>query len=505
MPTNTPLQPLSSLLSAAAALAVAWLGFAAIGMAADSPQNRYNVLLIAIDDLRPELGCYGSTVAQTPHLDRLAAEGVLFTRHYAMVPTCGASRYAMLTGRSPAQSGVRAGNDGFSQGPAKLRTTALDGAQTLPELFRRSGYHTVCLGKISHSPDGRLFAYNGKGSGADELPNAWDELATPFGPWQRGWGVFFAYEGGRHREDGKGHRDLMEFTAKRDRDLPDGMLANAAIQQLEKAAKLGKSAKPFFLGLGFIKPHLPFVAPKQDWDAFAQVAIPPPDSPAKTASPYWHASNEFYGYDFPFEKSRPLAAAARDQSRRAYFACVRYVDRQAGKVLDALDRLGLRDNTIVVVWGDHGWHLGEQQIWGKHSPFERSCRSTFMLRTPGLGGTGVTTNALVEATDIYPTLLDLCNPQFQKTAFPLDGKSLRPLLSGTPAASIHDAAVSFNGAAVSVRSPSHRLIARTEGGTPQDIELYDLTESLDSSENVAAQQPEVVRELLKQIPAANPK
>lgn len=287
---------------------------------ADEPgENLYNVLFIAIDDLRPELGCYGSEMAQTPQLDRLASEGVLFSRHYAMVPTCGASRYAMLTGRSPWRSGATAGNAVFSKGRTALSRTELAGAQTMPELFRRSGYRTTCLGKISHSPDGRLFSQNGQGDGAVELPNAWDELPTPFGPWERGWGAFFAYEGGRHREDGKGHRDLMEFTAGRDEDLPDGLIANEAIKQLKKARDSGQ---PFFMGVGFYKPHLPFVATQKDWDAFEGVDIPPPHSPEKIDSPYWHRSGEFYKYNAPFEKTRPLSEEAQTRSRRAYFACV---------------------------------------------------------------------------------------------------------------------------------------------------------------------------------------
>ena len=469
--------------------------FVAVSLDAAEPSaNRYNVLFIAIDDLRPELGCYGVKAAQTPHLDRFAERAVRFDRHYVQVATCGASRYALLTGRSPANTGVTRQNNALFQGQSALNSQQQPGAQSLPELFQRSGYRTVCLGKISHTADGRVFHYNDQGDGRHELPHAWDELATPFGPWKRGWGVFFAYAGGQHREDGSGRQDLMEFTAKRDDDLPDGMMATAAIGQLRKLKDAGQ---PFFLGLGFFKPHLPFVAPKQDWHALENVDIPTADT-GKIDSPYWHASGEFYRYDMPFEKTRPLSPEARLTARRAYYACVRYVDRQAGRVLSELEKLGLDKNTIVVIWGDHGWHLGEQQIWAKHTPFERANRSVLLIRVPGIADRGRTSSALVETLDLYPTLIDLCRPKFQKTQWPLDGKSLVPILSGE-ADVIREAAVSYWADAVSVRSATHRLVM-SRNQNPPHTALYDLSRDLDSRENIAESHPDLVRKLRKLIP-----
>ena len=464
--------------------------------------NRYNVLFIAIDDLRPELGCYGVKEAQSPNLDRLAQSGMAFSRQYAVVPTCGASRYALLTGRSPSHSGVTASNEALYQGKAALSPTQLPGAQTMPELFRRSGYQTVNIGKISHTADGRVYAYNGAGDGRPELPNAWDALPTPFGAWQRGWGIFFAYEGGKHREDGQGHNALMEFTAKNDDDLPDGQMAREAIAQL-KGFK--QSGKPFFLGLGFFKPHLPFVAPKQDWDAFEGKPIPLPNSPLKPAAPYWHPSAEFYKYSLPFAKKQPLDDDAARTARRAYLACVRYTDRQVGKVLDALKAEGLDKNTIVVVWGDHGWHLGEQQIWGKHSPFERAVRSTLIVRAPGVGPTGKVSDALIENDDLYPTLTELCQPSFTQTHYPLDGKSFAPVLTGKQR-TVRDSAISYWQDAVTVRTATHRLIARRTKDPENlgftDIALYDLTKDLDSTENLADTNPSLRDALLKTLQTA---
>jgi len=163
-----------------------------------------NVLFIAVDDLRPDLGCYGVSYAQSPNMDRLASRGMVFRNHFVQVPTCGASRYAMLTGRSPAVTGFTSGNSGFYSGSSALSAEIFPGAQSIPELFKRSGYSTILIGKISHTADGRVYSYNGEGDGRDEVPNAWTEMSTPYGSWKRGWGVFFAYANGIHREDGNG-------------------------------------------------------------------------------------------------------------------------------------------------------------------------------------------------------------------------------------------------------------------------------------------------------------
>lgn len=433
--------------------------------------NRYNVLFIAVDDLRPELGCYGADYAQTPSMDKLASTGMLFNRHYVQVATCHSSRLSMLTGRSP--------------GAGKRKSQ--EGARFIPELFRRSGYHTTCIGKISHSPDGRKFQYNGTGNGEMELPNAWDSLPTPFGAWKRGWGTFFAYADGKHREDGQGHKDLMQFTVEKDSDLPDGLMADTAVETLRNYKASGQR---FFLGLGFFKPHLPFVAPKQDWEAFSNVKIPAAPE-GKIDSEFWHRSGEFYKYKAPHEKTRPLSLEATNQSRRAYLACVRYTDRQVGKVLNALQELGLDEDTVVVLWGDHGWHLGEQEIWGKHSPFERANRSVLIIRIPGMKTAGVKTDAIVESLDLFPTLIELCKPSFNKTENLLDGESLVPLLR-TGVGNQEDVAISYWNDAISVRDQTHRLIFNKKTKVSK---LYDLSVDSDNSVNSADKFPEIVNRL----------
>ena len=467
--------------------------FAGRAEAADSP----NVLFIAIDDLRTELGCYGLDYVDSPNLDRLASEGTLFTNHFVQVATCGASRYALLTGRSPASSGAM-GNEAMYSGKTALNPTQLSGAQSMPELFRRSGYHTELIGKISHTADGRVYAYNGSGDGRDEIPHAWDEKQTPFGAWERGWGIFFAYGQGRHREDGNNNKDLMEFAVENDDDLPDGLMASTAISRLKQ---LSSSDKPFFMGLGFFKPHLPFVAPKQDWEAFANRDIPGPSAPEKPESSHWHNSGEFYKYASQMEKTRPLSAVDAITARRAYLACVRYVDRQVGRVLQALKENGLDDNTIVVVWGDHGWHLGESAIWGKHTPFERANHSALIVKAPGVSRPGQTCSALVETIDLFPTLVDLCKTEFAQTHHPLDGVSLKPLLTGE-ADSVKPVAISYWRDSVSIRDTDFRLIVQSKKAKQQEpsIELYDLRNSPDPVQNIAETQREHVARLLKFMP-----
>jgi len=467
-----------------------------VGKSSCEAEIHPNVLFIAIDDLRTELGCYGHQYVNSPHLDQLANEGTLFTRHFVQVATCGASRYALLTGRSPANSRAFK-NAAMYSSPTALLPHQQPGAQSMPELFRRSGYHTTLIGKISHTADGRVYAYDGSGSGRDEIPHAWSEKATPLGPWKRGWGIFFAYENGRHREDGNGNKDLMEFTAESDEELPDGMMATTAIQKLKQ---FGQSEQPFFLGLGFFKPHLPFVATRQDWEYFKDREVPAPDNPAPVDSPHWHKSGEFYKYDSPFNKTRPLATDDAITARKAYLACVRYTDRQVGRVLQALQESGLADNTIVVVWGDHGWHLGESALWGKHTPFERANHSTLIIRAPGVSRPGVHCDALVESVDIYPTLLDLCQPAFTQTTHRLDGISMRPLLDGSRH-EIKPVATSFWRNTISVRDATHRLIVRRDkSGQVVDQELYDVRQSPDPITNLATTAPAIVKQLSVHLP-----
>ena len=462
----------------------------------EKKHNRYNVLFIAVDDLRPELGCYGVDYVDTPSIDKLASTGITFKQHFVMMPTCGASRYALLTGRDSMNSGGT-NNGSFYGGKAALKPTQLPGAQTLPELFNRSGYHTVLIGKISHTADGKVTSYNGKGDKRPELPHAWDDFATPYGPWKRGWGVFFAYADGKHREDGGGHRDLMEFVVEKDTDLPDGLMADVAI---EKFKELKDKDEPFFMGLGFFKPHLPFVAPKQDWDAVAKWDVPPPVMPQRTETAYYNGGNgEFYGYKMAWEKTKPLAPEAAMQAKRGYLACVRYVDRQIGKVLDALEKEGLADNTVVVLWGDHGWFLGETAMWAKHTTLETALHSPLIIRAPGIGKPGDRTDALASTIDIYPTLVDLCKPAFTKTQHPLDGVSLMPVIENK-VGGVRIAVPGYWRGATTYRTDDKRVIAKkNKNGAWTNIELYDLSKKNGAFIDLAKDNQDEAKKLLANL------
>ncbi len=468
----------SKLLVCLSAFSVVTAGYAA----EPSGANRYNVLFIAVDDLRDDLNCFGSDWVESPNIDRLANNGLSFTNHHVQVATCGASRFAMLTGLSPATSKMQ-GNNAF-----KTLARESDRAQTLPEVFRRSGYKTASIGKVSHSTDGKEFAYNGKGDGRDELPNAWDELPTEYGEWQRGWGLMFGYHGGVHREDGSGHKDLMEFVAEEDSELPDGLIADVAIKQLQKWKD-----ERFFIGVGFIKPHLPFVATKGDWDAFKDKDIPLAPRQEHTDANYWHKSHEFFKYDAPYDDENPLSEENQLMNRRAYYACVRYVDRQIGRVLNELETLGLADETIVVLWGDHGWCLGDLQMWGKHSPYEEANRSPLIVRVPGYDSKVI--DSPVETIDIFPSLLELCQPKDTATARPLDGVSFAQ--SAKTGKASRELAISYWARSISVRDDSFRLILDRDRKKP--AELYKIQADGSSGRNIASTNPERIQSILTKM------
>ena len=489
---------------AAGALLASFAGSQAVGSQEDPATPRpKNVLFIAVDDLRPEIGCYGSKAARTPHLDAFAGTALRFDQHYVQAPSCGPSRYALLTGRSPAASGAL-GNGALYSGSTQLLAESTKGSQSLPEAFRRGGYRTVCIGKISHTPDGRVYAYNGQGDGRPELPNAWDELATPFGPWLRGWGTFFAYAGGAHREDGKGHSALTEFTAKSDTELPDGLMAEAAAKKLRE---LKERDEPFFLGLGFFKPHLPFVAPSADWDAMQGVEINAPDELTEFKVPSTHGSGEFKRYQSPWfegpDKKLPLTDAEAIEARRAYLTCVRYVDRQVGVVLAALEAEGLAESTIVVVWGDHGWHLGESGVWGKHTMLDRSLRSVLMVRAPGVTKPGTETRSLASSIDLAPTLLGLCDLGDAPMAAPLDGVDLSPILRD-PTQTVRTETAAYYGSSKAmwgtIRTERHRLIARRKEGVWTNPRVFDCAAAQDPVAASEVTSDEIKAALMAKLP-----
>lgn len=456
--------------------AIAAIFMAPLLRAADRP----NVLFIAVDDLRPWLGCYETELKVSPNIDRLAASGRLFTRHYVQVPTCGASRCALMFGRYAGRLPGDAGNEAIQ------RTAANQPHLSLPALFRTNGYRTISVGKITHYPGGR----GGKGwqDGPEELPGAWDICTMPTGPWKTPEAAMHGYAGGVPRSKGAQKSPLTEFVEGDDKTYPDGWIEEEAVARLEEAAGTGK---PFFLAAGFIKPHLPFVAPASYGKDLGSIQVQLPKAIAKPDFPTtWHASSEFRQYRFdqgdPFQS--PEAAEAY---RRAYLACIRYTDAQIGKLLSALERSGAAKNTVVVLWGDHGWLHGEHGIWGKHCLFEEALRSPLIIRVPGLKGAGEKSEQIVETIDLFPTLADLAGIAAPGS---LDGKSLQPLLENPESAS-DGLAIGAWQDKITIRNDRFRMIISRKNA--DYLELYDHQKDPGEQSNVAKENPENVASLLK--------
>ncbi len=282
--------------------------------------------------------------------------------------------------------------------------------------------------------------------------------------------------------------DVFQSVPGPDTIYPDGLITDESLRQLDLLTRAG-SDPPFFLAVGLIRPHLPFGAPAQYLELYADAALPPIPHPEKPAGrTTWHASGEFMKYN-RWNRNPNEDPEFAKRVRQHYAACVSYADAQVGQILQRLDEAGLRKNTIVVLWGDHGWHLGEHGIWGKHSLFEESLRSPLIIRCPGINQPGMATSSMVESIDIFPTLCDLAGLPQPKFA---DGISLRPLLQ-SPDAAGHPA-VSSHGART-IRTDTHRLIVHADGY----VELYDHSLPDAETRNVAAEDPERVRRMLSRL------
>ncbi len=456
---------------------------------AHSAERQMNVLLLCIDDLRPELNCFGKEYIHSPNIDDLASRGRAFQHHYVQAPTCGASRFALLTGRyGPASNNALFGR------AKQLKDTPDSVFPSMPAWFRQHGYTTVSVGKVSHHPGGR----GGADWDADdqpEMPLSWDRHLLPAGPWQHPRGAMHGLANGQIRTNNSKQMDVFQSVEGLDSIYPDGLITDEALQQLDQLAKRAAS-KPFFLAVGIIRPHLPFGAPAKYMQHYRDVELPPIPHPTKpNGRTTWHGSGEFMKYN-RWQRNPNDDAGFALEVRRHYAACVSYADAQVGKILRRLDALGKRNDTIIVLWGDHGWHLGEHAIWGKHSLFEESLRSPLIVSYPGLPNPGTQTESLVETLDIFPTLCDLAalpHPDFAQ------GVSLRPILE-IPNSPGHAAISYFTGLRRTIRTNTHRLIVHRDGY----VELYDHTSPEKETLNVAKDNPEIVRELLAQLNRRKP-
>ncbi len=466
-------------------------------MSGFAQSSKPNVLFIAVDDLRSELGHFENSSIRTPNLDKLASRGVSFTYHFVQVPTCGASRAAFLTGKRPSRIAELGNNIMADEFPNKPESET---PETFIHHLRRNGYHTVGIGKISHSADGYVYGYEEEVSTQQELPYSWDELLFDSGKWGTGWNAFFGYADGENRQSMKKQVKPYEAAEVDDLGYPDGLTAQLAVKKLRE---LKNQSHPFFLGVGLFKPHLPFTAPQKYWDLYDEDKIPVaknPDKPQNVSNNSLLESGEFNQYALGKEKAgldRQLSEAYARKIKHAYYAAASYSDAQIGLILAELKALELDQNTIVIVWGDHGWHLGEQQIWGKHTLFENALNSALIFKIPGSKVSKID-SSIVESVDIYPTLMELIgidNPSG------LDGESFASLLKSKESQT-GNVAYSYYHQGISMRTDRYRLTKYFRNAEPT-IELYDHQTDPLESVNIAAENPEIVAKLMPLLEKGN--
>jgi arylsulfatase A-like enzyme len=372
----------------------------------EAQEPKYNVLFIAVDDLRPQLGCYGQTQAISPNIDRLASRGVLFERAYCQQALCAPSRISLLSGLRPESTGVYDLNTRLSQ--------ALPNHTSLPKYFKRNGYQTISLGKIYHH--------------RNDDPGAWSK--APIFAKRKGLG--YITEAGRRSviENRKinpraGARGApTEMADAPDNAYSDGRLTGYAIEEMNRLRE-----KPFFLCAGYRKPHLPFIAPKKYWDMYNPGELQLADNPfpPRGVTPFtMRQFGELRGYYGIPQGEKPVPDRLARHLIHGYYACASFIDAQVGRLMAELTRLRLADKTIIVLWGDHGWKLGEHGGWCKHTNFELDTRAPLIVSVPGMKAAGQRCQALVEFVDIYPTLCRLCGLKLPDQ--PLEGCSFAPLL-----------------------------------------------------------------------------
>ena len=408
--------------------------------------ERPNILFISVDDLRPELGCYGNTAIQSPNIDRLAESGIVFEEAYCQVPVCGATRASLMTGLYPTENR-------FVTYYTTAQTDAA-GIQDIPSWLKGFGYTTISNGKIYHD--------------RNDNSASWDDVFRSKD--------FKIYHNPENIALPDSEQPAYEAADVGDLDYAGGPVMQKTIEDLRRAKETGK---PFFIAAGFTKPHLPFNAPKKYWDLYdretlelADNPLPPAGAP-KEAIHQWGELRNMYG-------GVPEQGAVSDDYARTlihgYYACVSYTDAMVGELLDELDRLGMRENTIVMLWGDHGWQLGEHSLWCKHALFKTSLNAPLIISAPGYEA-GQRSTSLVEFVDIYPTLCELAGVELPAH---LQGKSLVPILEDT-STSIKDAVFSRYHSGDAVKMEGYHY---AEWGNGAQM-LYDHSRDPDENLNVA--------------------
>ncbi|MHC4684341.1 MAG: sulfatase [Planctomycetota bacterium] len=357
-------------------------------------RHKMNVLFIAVDDLRPQLGCYGQKQIISPNIDRLAGRSLVFERTYCQQAVCAPSRASLLSGTRPDTTKIYDLN-------TPLRK-AMPNVLSLPEHFKNNGYETISIGKIYHHSSDDRQGWSAEPYRAGTFPE---------GAWKgRGYltekAIAQMEEYNKANPNMKGRGPAFEAADVPDSVYPDGCNTEYAIKQLNRLKD-----KPFFIAMGFYKPHLPFNAPKKYWDMYKRQDIKLADNPfipknvPSYATTNWGELRNYYGTP----KEGPCSDELARQLIHGYYACVSYIDILIGRLLDELDRLKLRDHTVIILWGDHGWKLGEHAGWCKHTNFELDTRVPMILSVPGMKTAGRRTWALTEYVDIYPTLCEACS------------------------------------------------------------------------------------------------
>ncbi len=430
-----------------------------------------NVLFIMVDDLGLWLGTYGRAYVHSPHIDALARGGVQFNRAYAQVPVCGASRSSMFTGIKPTHTRFTSARSSVD-GDAK-------GSVTLPQFLREHGYHTISIGKVFDAS-------------SDTAERSWSEPPVVPGSdmyeWgERGFAVLHTLDPeSRNYVSRRGRGPVYELPDVEDDEYFDGQVAKLAI---EKLRELKERDQPFFLAAGFFNPHLPFYAPKRYWDLYERDEIPlaevrtrPRNAPRQLSGSSEFRSYHLRGMDVNSDEFHRVM-------RHGYFACVSYVDKLIGDMLAELERLDLHENTIVVLWSDHGFNLGEHGFWGKHNLMGGSTQIPMLIRAPGVTQPGSTSDALVESLDLFPTLAALTGiePGEELTA-QWDGIDLTPLLKGSGEIQREAAYTRWrSGDNLVTRQFSYTEYGRYRSGTRQGIDasmLFDLEQDPGENTNV---------------------
>jgi arylsulfatase A-like enzyme len=382
-------------------------------------EEKPNVLFIAVDDLRPELSCFGASQMITPNFDRLAKMGVRFSKAYCQQAVCAPSRNSLMTGLRPDALGIYDLYTFFR----KKRPNII----TLPQHFKNEGYHTETMGKIYHTGHGNIDdkkSWSVPKWNTREVSSKIEKIAK---------GDTIGLEQDFPSINGK--KLPWHCSLAAEKNMTDAIVADHAVQRLND---LKQSSKPFFLAVGFIKPHLPFVAPKKYWDLYdpASITIPGSETPEGmyvNALSNFGELRKYHG----IQANGPLNNEQSKQMIHGYYATVSMIDAQLGKLLDALEKNGLAENTIIVLWGDHGWKLGEYGNWCKHSNMEMDVNAPLFIAAPGMS-TNSKTESLAEFVDIYPTLCELA--KLKKPAH-LEGRSLVPILKN-PKAKVNEVAIS---------------------------------------------------------------